>query len=100
MEVHTRKLLTIMTEAILEGDITKDLERLGAMGYTITDARGKGARGVRSAGWEATSNIRIEVICRPDTAMAIADRLKERYYQDYAMSIYVTDVGVMRPEKY
>jgi len=100
MEVHTRKLLTIMTEAILEKKITEDLEKLGALGYTVTDARGKGTRGVRNAGWEANSNIRIEIICRPETAMAVADYLKEHYYQDYAMSIYVTDVGVMRPEKY
>lgn len=100
MEIHTRKLLTIITEAVLEGTLVRDLERLGAPGYTITDARGKGTRGVRSAGWEANSSIRVEVICGEARAHAIADHMKETYYQDYAMSLFLSDVGVLRPEKY
>ncbi len=61
MKGHTRILLTIITESALEGRLTKEIERLGARGYTVTDARGKGHRGVRQASWEASSNIRIEI---------------------------------------
>lgn len=100
MVTHARKLLTIITEAALEGTLTRDLERLGAHGYTITDARGKGRRGVRSAGWEASSNIRIEVLCDAETANAIATHLRENYYRDYAMTLFLVDVGVWRPEKF
>ena len=100
MDIHNRKLLTIITESALENTLVRDIERLGAHGYTITDARGKGTRGVRNAGWEATSNIRIEIICDPATAGRIADHLREHYYQDYAMTLFLVDVGVLRPEKF
>lgn len=100
MERHTRKLLTMVTEAVLETMIVRDIERLGAHGYTITDARGKGSRGVRNAGWETSANIRIEVVCDAETAEAIAAHVKRKYYDDYAMILLVSDVEVLRPEKF
>lgn len=100
MESHTRKLLTIVTEAALEATLTRDLDRLGVRGYTITDARGKGHRGVRDAGWDASSNIRVEVVCDDRTADAVAAHLQEHYYADYAMILFVTNAQVLRPEKF
>jgi hypothetical protein len=97
---HRRKLLTIVTEAALEGTLIQAIEHLGARGYTIVDARGKGARGVRDAGWEASGNIRIEVVCKSETAADIAAHLQERYYNDYAMILFVSDIDVPRPEKF
>lgn len=96
----TRKLLTIITEAAIEQPMLRDLERLGAHGYTITNARGKGSRGVRDAGWEASANIRVEVICEWNTARAIAEHLKAQYYDNYAMIIMLNDVQVLRPDKF
>ncbi|MEM1081831.1 MAG: transcriptional regulator [Pseudomonadota bacterium] len=96
----TRKLMTIVTEAMIEPSVLKDLERLGAHGYTVTNARGKGSRGVRNAGWEADGNIRIEVVCDLETATAIAQHLKARYYENYAMIMLMSDVQVMRPDKF
>ena len=46
-----RKLVTIITEAVLEGELCDFLADLGASGYTVTNAWGSGSRGVRSAGW-------------------------------------------------
>ena len=96
----SRKLLTIVTEHALEGVLVKDLERLGAGGYTITDARGKGTRGARNSAWDATGNIRVEVVCDTATAEAIAAHLQARYYDNYAMILFTTDVAVLRPEKF
>ena len=100
MQSYPRILLTVVTEAALEATLVRDLDRLNAHGYTITDARGKGSRGVRDAGWEASSNIRIEVICDADTADAIAVHLQEHYYDDYAMIVVMSDVRVLRPQKF
>ena len=100
MPLEHRKLLTIVTEAALEHELVREIERLGAHGYTITDARGKGARGIRDAGWEVSANIRIEVICTADTAHGIAAALKARFYDDYAMILFIGDVEVLRPEKF
>lgn len=95
-----RKLLTIITEAALESILIKEIEALGARGYTITDARGKGRRGPRDAAWDESSNIRIEILCDAEIADAIARHLRERYYDDYGMVLFVNDVSVLRPEKF
>ena len=95
-----RKLLTIVSESAIEAALVRDIERLGAHGYTITDARGKGRRGVRNAGWDASSNIRIEVVCDAATASAIAVHLKAAYYDNYAMIMFSHDVDVLRPDKF
>lgn len=95
-----RKLLTIITEAALESVLIKEFESLGARGYTITDARGKGRRGLRDAAWDESSNIRIEILCDAEIADAIARHLWARYYDDYGMVLFVNDVSVLRPEKF
>lgn len=100
MQSHHRKLLTIVTEAVLEATLVRDIEQHNAHGYTITDARGKGSRGVRGAGWEANSNIRIEIVCDDGTAQSLAAHLRENYYQDYAMILFLSDVEVLRPGKF
>lgn len=100
MELTTRKLVTIVTESALEDMLVREIEILGARGYTITDARGKGGRGKRDATWAPHANIRLEVLCDADTAHAICSALRERYYDNYSMVIYVGEVDVLRPEKF
>jgi len=100
MDLTTRKLVTIVTEAALEDTLVRDIETLGAHGYTITDARGKGSRGLRGATWAPHANIRIEVLCNAVTALALCAALRERYYDNYSMVMYVGEVDVLRPEKF
>ncbi|MBA4326812.1 MAG: transcriptional regulator [Polaromonas sp.] len=100
MELTSRKLLTIVTESALEEMLVREIEILGARGYTITDARGKGGRGKRDATWAPHANIRLEVLCDADTAHAICSALRERYYDNYSMVMYVGEVDVLRPEKF
>lgn len=98
--INALKLLTIVTESALESTLVHDLEQLGVTGYTISDARGKGTHGIRSASWDANSNIRIEVISSSETANAIAEHLQQHYYSNYAMMLFMTDVTVLRLEKF
>jgi hypothetical protein len=100
MSTNNRKLLTVITEAALESLLIKDIERLGVKGYTITDARGQGNRGVRNAAWDANGNIRIEVISDTGTVDTLADFLRDNYYDNYAMVLFKTDIEVIRPEKF
>lgn len=99
MELTPCKMLTIITEAILENTLVSEIEKLGARGYTITDARGKGGRGRRDADWSPHANIRVEVACDSDTAMAICTSLTERHSDNYLMVMYVSDVHVVRRVK-
>jgi nitrogen regulatory protein PII len=100
MTGETRKLLTVITEAALETNLCSLLKELGAGGYTVTDARGSGSRGVRDAGWSTSGNVRIEVVCDARIAERIARHLREHYYDDYAMILFTADVEVLRPGKF
>uniref|UniRef100_UPI00356835EB P-II family nitrogen regulator n=2 Tax=Pseudomonas TaxID=286 RepID=UPI00356835EB len=97
---HTRTLLTVICEAALEKKLLADLETLGAPGWTISDARGRGGRGVRSAGWDTEGNIRVEIICARDIAERLAAHLQDQYYANFAMVCYLAQVEVLRPEKF
>lgn len=85
-------LLTIFTESALETQLVADLTKLGARGYTITNARGRGSSGLRSASWEANSNIRLEVICNQTLAEQLANYLQETYGGNYAMVIFTSEI--------
>jgi nitrogen regulatory protein PII len=95
-----KKLVTIITESILESMLVKDLKILGAKGYTIIEARGSGAHGTRSADWGQSQNIKIEIICNDSTAHAILDHCQKNYCSNYAMVVFTTDIQVMRSEKF
>jgi hypothetical protein len=100
LPTEKRTLLTIVTEAVVEQTLLRDFDRLGVRGYTVSDARGKGSRGVRDAAWNEAANIRIEVICAEEQAEILLRHLQERYYADYAMVAFLQDIKVLRPEKF
>jgi hypothetical protein len=100
MEQFPRRLLTIVTEAVLERELLAEFDALGVRGYTVTDARGKGGRGRRRSEWAQEGNIRIEIVCEAAVAERVARHLRERYYEHYAMILFLQDVSVLRPDKF
>lgn len=94
-----RKLVTIVAEAVLAEALIVALERVGVTGYTVSDARGRGSRG-RRTGEIPGENVRIETLTGADVAERILDMLAERYFPEYAIAAWVTDVAVVRGEKY
>jgi nitrogen regulatory protein P-II 2 len=100
MQTHALKLVVVITESALETLLVKDILALGAHGYTVADVRGGGRRGVREGTWEADRNIRLEVICHDNVADAIAEHVLQRYALNYSTTVFVSDIGVLRPEKF
>lgn len=96
MDFHKEHLLTIITEADLEEHLIRDINRLGARGYTITSVQGKGEKGVRNDLWSASSNIKIEVICVSDICEKLVEFLKLNYLKNYAMIVFISKVDVLR----
>lgn len=99
MHTTTLKLVTIVTERILEDRLLRALEDLGARGYTLTQATGKGSRGVRASEWEGPDT-RIESLVSPEVAEAVVAHVAENYFEHYAVILYVQDAEVVRGEKY
>ena len=99
MYTTTLKLVTIVTERILEDRLLNALTALGAKGYTLTQATGKGSRGVRASEWEGPDT-RIETLVSPAVAEAIVTHIAEKYFEHYAVIVYVQDAEVVRGQKY
>lgn len=87
-------LLTIVTEAVLEPTLAKDIMAHGARGYTVTDSRGNGSHGVRSGAWGQGSNIRVEVIGNEKMINAIITQLRDSYDQNYGLLMFSSRVDV------
>lgn len=100
LATEKRTVLTVITEAAVEVPLLRDFDRLGAHGYTVSDVRGRGSRGVRDAAWDEAANIRIEVICSQPLADILLAHLSEHYYENYAMVSFVHDVVVIRGQKF
>jgi nitrogen regulatory protein PII len=93
------KKVTIIAEALLEPRLARELRQLGATGYTISDVHGEGSRGVRASEWEG-DNVRVETLVGAETADRILAHVAAEYFEHYAVIAWVTDVQVVRGEKY
>jgi nitrogen regulatory protein P-II 2 len=99
MHLSHHKLVTIVAEAILEPQLIREIRELGARGYTMSKTHGEGSRGVRASEWEG-GNVKIEAIVGESVAERILAHVAETYFMHYAVIAYVTDVGVVRGDKY
>lgn len=99
MQTTTLKLVTIVTERILEDRLLRKVEELGAKGYTLTQATGKGSRGVRASEWEGPDT-RIQSLVSEKVADAILEHIAENFFEHYAVIVYVQDAEVVRGQKY
>lgn len=100
MQTHAKKLLVIIGESALEKFLVRDIKQFGAHGYTVADVRGGGSHGTREAAWEGDRSIRMEVICDATVAEKIAAHALATYANNFSLSLFLSDVAVIRGEKF
>lgn len=93
------KLVTVVTEGLLKEKVIALLKRHACTGFTITRTDGEGSRGVRASDWEGP-NLKIESIVSVETGEAIVEDLAEKYFDNYSLVAWLTDVQVLRGEKF
>ena len=89
----------MVCEAALESRLIRDCTTLGAKGYTITDAHGAGPRNQRNGDLEG-GNIKIEIITDELTVQKMVEKLELEYFPHYAVSCWVSDVSILREDRY
>ena len=94
MKVKKAKVLTIITESVIEKKLVRCIKELGAQGYTIEEVRGEGRRGVRRNDWDQSGNIRLQIVCEEELAHKISESLTEQFTESYAMYIFMFDAEV------
>lgn len=98
MRVRLQKI-TIVAERLLKDQMIDLVKEEGATGFTLTSVQGEGSRGVRASDWEG-NNIRLEIIASRQVADAILDRLAASYFDDFAVIAWLTEVDVLRGNKF
>ena len=97
---HAKTLLVMVTEAVLEKNLVRDVRDFGAQGWTLTEVHGAAREGVREGAWEADRTIEMKVICDAAVADAIADHVMAVYVPNYSVAMYFSPVSVLRPERF
>jgi len=100
MDQYEKILLTVITEADLENEIVHLLQKTGVGGYTISDVRGAGHRGERSGEFQSTSNIKVEILCGKATAENLENKIRLKFFENYALIMFVSQVSVFRSDKF
>lgn len=93
------KLVTLIIERVLKDKVLRDLKKLGAKGWTLTNVSGSGSRGVRASEWEG-ENLRVETVVSPVVAEKIVEHVAAKYFEHYAVIVYMENVQVVRGDKY
>lgn len=100
MKLFNVKLLTITCEILAQKNILEILNKYDITGYTTYEVDGNGARGVRGQGLKNEKNVKVEVIMREEKLSDIVEEISRTLFANFAIVLYVTDVGVVRPEKF
>ena len=92
------KLLVIVAEAVLRDRLVAELKTLGVPGCTLSTAMSWTREGLGSTEYEGPS-VRLEVVASPEVTDAILLAL-ETYFPTWSVMAWVSDVTVVRAEKY
>ena len=99
MIMKQRKLVTIVIEAALSRRLEGDLRACVAKGFTSTLAHGAGPRNQRASDVEG-GNVRVGSVVSNGVVELILEKLEKDYFPFYAVSCWVSQVEVVRDERY
>jgi len=91
--------VTIVAEMVLEQRLLDDLRRCGALGWTITPARGAGSAHRMVSEFEG-GNVRVEVLAPPEVVERIWAVLEAEYFAHYSVIAWSSEVQVARGEHF
>jgi hypothetical protein len=94
------KLITIITTDVLEDQLIAKAKKCGVSGYTIQRARGGGSSGIQSGMLDIDTNITFSVVVPVERLDNLLDGLQELINRRYHLTVYVSDVSVLRPDKF
>ncbi|AFS82296.1 P-II family nitrogen regulator [Candidatus Nitrosopumilus sediminis] len=100
MKLYGVKLLTITCEILAQKNIIEILNKHEITGYTTYEVEGNGARGIRGQGFKNEKNVKVEVIMHEEKLQDVVEEISRTLFANFAIVLYVSDVGVLRAEKF
>jgi nitrogen regulatory protein PII len=99
MQLHPLKLVTVIAEPVIEEPIAQKALELGATGYTSSSVSGSGARGIRNS-TTLSENVQMQFVVSEEVAGELLTYISRKYFEHYACIAWVTDVSVVRGNRY
>ncbi len=100
MKLYNIKLLTVTCEILAQKNVIEILKRHKITGYTTYEVEGNGARGMRGRGFKNEKNAKIEVMMRENILSDVIEEISRTLFADFALVLYVSDIGIVRTEKF
>ena len=100
MKLYPVKLLTITCEILAQKNIIEILNKHEITGYTTYEVNGNGARGIRGQGLKNEKNVKVEIILRDEKLQTVVEEISRTLFANFAIILYVSDVEVVRTEKF
>ncbi|QMU54527.1 MAG: hypothetical protein GKS07_06305 [Nitrosopumilus sp.] len=100
MKLYPVKLLTVTCEILAQKNILEILNKYEITGYTTYEVDGNGARGIRGQGLKNEKNVKVEIIMREEKLQIVVEEISRTLFANFAIVLYVSDVGVVRTEKF
>ena len=100
MKLYNIKLLTITCEILAQENVIDILKKHEITGYTTYEVDGNGARGIRGQGLKTEKNVKVEVIMREEKLDGVVEEISRTLFANFALVLYVSDIGVVRMEKF
>ena len=100
MKLYDVKLLTITCEILAQKNVIEILKNHEITGYTSYEIDGNGEKGLRGQGIESEKKVKVEVIMREEKLSAVIEDISRTLFPDFTIILYVSDVGVVRTEKF
>ncbi len=98
--LYPEKHVTIITSDVLEERLVELVRRRGVSGYTVVRARGAGSTGEQSGMLDIDTNVKFHVVVPPERLSDLLEDLERLIRQGHHMTVMVSDVGVLSPEKF
>lgn len=99
-KLFPEKFVTIITSDVLEHRLIATVRQRGASGYTVVRARGAGSTGEQSGMLDVDTNVKFHVVLPEERLSALLDDLDRMMNKGYHLTVFVSDVSVLRPEKF
>ena len=98
--LYPEKLLTIITNDSMEERIVGMFKKYGVSGYTMLRVGGASSSGHESdmSGFDA--NILAKVIVPEERLAVLLESCERKLRKGYHLTVYVTDVQVITPDKF
>ena len=100
MKLYNIKLLTVTCEILAQKNVIDILTKHNITGYTSYEVDGNGAKGIRGQGLQNEKNVKVEVIMQEDKLQDVIEEIARTLFTNFAIVLYVSDVGVLRTEKF